>query len=55
MAATEDKCLVFPNVSQHCVALFELADHSRQGHRKILVLFLVDPFRAIHSTSQVPP
>ncbi|KAI0668982.1 hypothetical protein C8Q78DRAFT_1044020, partial [Trametes maxima] len=55
VVATEDKCLAFPNVYQHCVAPFELADHSRQGHRKILALFLVDPFKAIHSTSQVPP
>ncbi|KAI0675902.1 hypothetical protein C8Q78DRAFT_1066532 [Trametes maxima] len=54
VVATEDKCLAFPNMYQHCVAPFELADHSRPGYRKILALFLVDPFTAIHFTSQVP-
>ncbi|KAI0642313.1 hypothetical protein C8Q79DRAFT_1013602 [Trametes meyenii] len=55
VVAKEDKCLAFPNVYQHCVAPFELVDHSLPGHRKILALFLVDPFTAIYSTSQVPP
>lgn len=51
----EDRLLVFPNVYQHCVTPFELADKSRPGHRKILALFLVDPAIPIISTANVPP
>ncbi|KAI0324723.1 hypothetical protein GY45DRAFT_1357087 [Cubamyces sp. BRFM 1775] len=53
--AQEDKCVVFPNIYQHRVARFELADPSRPGHRKILAFFLVDPLTPVHSTSVVPP
>ncbi|KAH9913970.1 uncharacterized protein BXZ73DRAFT_92881 [Epithele typhae] len=55
VVAAEDKCVVFPNVYQHRVEAFELADRTRPGHRKIVALFLVDPIDAIHSTSDVPP
>ncbi|RPD53852.1 hypothetical protein L226DRAFT_495143 [Lentinus tigrinus ALCF2SS1-7] len=54
--AEEDKCVAFPNIYQHCVEPFELADRTRPGHRKILAFFLTDPFNAIvHSTTMVPP
>ncbi|MEU6160748.1 DUF4246 domain-containing protein, partial [Streptomyces sp. NPDC047130] len=49
------RCLAFPNVLQHRVAPFRLADPSRPGHRKILAFFLVDPSQNIVSTSDVPP
>ncbi|CAH0018113.1 unnamed protein product [Clonostachys rhizophaga] len=49
------RSLFFPNVYQHQVSSFELADPSREGHRKILALFLVDPAIPILSTSSVPP
>lgn len=49
------RVLAFPNVLQHCVDPFRLADSSRPGHRKILVFFLVDPSVTIVSTSDVPP
>ncbi|KAI0366059.1 hypothetical protein BV20DRAFT_688499 [Pilatotrama ljubarskyi] len=55
ITATEDKCIAFPNIYQHRVAPFELADRSRPGHRKILAFFLVDPLTPVHSTSTVPP
>ncbi|KAI0324721.1 hypothetical protein GY45DRAFT_1288418 [Cubamyces sp. BRFM 1775] len=55
IVAQEDKCIVFPNIYQHRVAPFELADKSRPGHRKILAFFLVDPLTPIHSTSVIPP
>ncbi|KAH9887386.1 hypothetical protein C8Q73DRAFT_657144 [Cubamyces lactineus] len=55
IVAQEDKCIVFPNIYQHRVAPFELADRSRPGHRKILAFFLVDPLTPVHSTSVVPP
>ncbi|MEU6058762.1 DUF4246 domain-containing protein [Streptomyces sp. NPDC047097] len=49
------RCLAFPNVLQHRVGSFRLADPTRPGHRKILVFFLVDPSETIVSTSDVPP
>lgn len=49
------RCLAFPNVLQHRVGPFRLADPTRPGHRKILAFFLVDPSENIVSTSDVPP
>ncbi|CAM5287012.1 hypothetical protein STENM223S_08682 [Streptomyces tendae] len=49
------RCLAFPNVLQHRVDAFRLADPTRPGHRKILAFFLVDPSETIVSTSDVPP
>jgi hypothetical protein len=37
------RVLAFPNILQHHVGPFRLADPSRPGHRKVLVFFLVDP------------
>ena len=42
--------LAFPNVVQHRVSPFRLADPTRPGHRKLLALFLVDPHIRILST-----
>ena len=49
------RALAFPNIFQHRVDPFRLADPSRPGHRKILAFFLVDPSVTIVSTSDVPP
>ncbi|ANB04355.1 hypothetical protein SAM40697_0392 [Streptomyces ambofaciens] len=49
------RCLAFPNILQHRVGPFALADPTRPGHRKILAFFLVDPSETIVSTSDVPP
>ncbi|MER6521868.1 DUF4246 domain-containing protein [Streptomyces sp. NPDC001553] len=49
------RCLAFPNILQHRVGSFRLADSTRPGHRKILAFFLVDPSDQIVSTSDVPP
>ncbi|WP_129308862.1 DUF4246 domain-containing protein [Streptomyces sp. L2] len=49
------RCLAFPNILQHRVGSFRLADPTRPGHRKILAFFLVDPSEKIVSTSDVPP
>lgn len=51
----EGRLLTFPNIVQHRVAPFALADPSQPGHRKILALFLVDPNLRIISTANVPP
>lgn len=50
----EGRLLTFPNVMQHRVQPFSLADPTRPGHRKILALFLVDPHTRIISTADVP-
>lgn len=49
------RCLAFPNVLQHRVSPFRLADPTRPGYRKILAFFLVDPSVRTVSTSDVPP
>ncbi|GAA3894972.1 hypothetical protein GCM10022244_01000 [Streptomyces gulbargensis] len=55
VATPAGRCLAFPNVLQHRVGSFRLADPGRPGHRKILAFFLVDPSETIVSTSDVPP
>lgn len=51
----EGRLLAFPNVFQHAVLPFQLADPTKPGHRKILALFLVDPAVRVLSTANVPP
>ncbi|KAL8991758.1 MAG: hypothetical protein Q9169_007678, partial [Polycauliona sp. 2 TL-2023] len=51
----QSRLLCFPNVMQHRVSPFRLADPSKPGVRKILALFLVDPHLRIISTANVPP
>jgi hypothetical protein len=51
----EGRLLTFPNILQHQVHPFKLADPTKKGHRKILALFLVDPGIRIISTANVPP
>ena len=55
IVAEEDKCIAFPNIYQHRVDAFELADPTRPGYRKILCFFVVNPFTRVLSTSDVPP
>ncbi|KAK7028336.1 hypothetical protein R3P38DRAFT_3189812 [Favolaschia claudopus] len=52
----EGRTLSWPNLFQHCVSPFELADSSKPGHRKILAIFLVDPSKdPVISATHVPP
>ncbi|KAF9336148.1 hypothetical protein BG006_009559 [Podila minutissima] len=51
----EDRCIAFPNIFQHQVQPFELADPTKPGTRKILVFFLVNPEAPVLSTTNVPP
>ncbi|RDX46301.1 hypothetical protein OH76DRAFT_1407017 [Lentinus brumalis] len=55
IVAEEDKCVAFPNIYQHHVDAFELADPTKPGYRKILCFFLVNPETEILSTTHVPP
>lgn len=50
----EGRLLTWPNILQHKVQPFHLADPTQPGHRKILALFLVDPNIRITSTANVP-
>ncbi|KAH7154406.1 hypothetical protein DER46DRAFT_688295 [Fusarium sp. MPI-SDFR-AT-0072] len=51
----EGRALFSPNIYQHRVEPFDLADQTRPGYRKIVALFLVDPVVLIISTGNVPP
>ncbi|KAG0028301.1 hypothetical protein BGZ82_008504 [Podila clonocystis] len=51
----QDRCIAFPNIYQHQVQPFGLADPTKPGTRKILVFFLVNPETPILSTTNVPP
>ncbi|KAF4303366.1 putative duf1665 domain containing protein [Botryosphaeria dothidea] len=51
----QGRLLAFPNIMQHQVQPFRLADPTKPGHRKILTMFLVDPHIPILSTANVPP
>lgn len=50
----EGRLLTWPNILQHQVQPFKLADPTKPGHRKILALFLVDPNLRIISNANVP-
>ncbi|KAG8944919.1 hypothetical protein FRC04_001360 [Tulasnella sp. 424] len=49
------RCLAFPNIYQHKVSPFKLANQTKPGHRKIVALFLVDPQNPRFSTTDIPP
>lgn len=55
LIAREGRCIAFPNVYQHKVAPFELVDKTKNGHRKILVFFLIDPMKRVISTRNIAP
>ncbi|KAF2802130.1 uncharacterized protein BDZ99DRAFT_402040, partial [Mytilinidion resinicola] len=49
------RLIAFPNTLQHCVQPFALEDKTRPGHRRFLVLWLVDPYYRVMSTRNVSP
>ena len=51
----EGRLLAFPNVFQHRVSPLELADPTKPGHQRIIVLWLVDPEMRVIITANVPP
>ncbi|KAF1809915.1 hypothetical protein P152DRAFT_383276, partial [Eremomyces bilateralis CBS 781.70] len=53
--ARQSRFLAFPNIFQHRVAPFRLQDRTKPGHRKIVALFLIDPYVKVISTANVPP
>lgn len=40
----QGRVVIFPNLLQHHVDAFELADKTKPGHRKILCFFVINPF-----------
>ncbi|KAJ2928107.1 hypothetical protein H1R20_g9003, partial [Candolleomyces eurysporus] len=50
----EGRLITFPNILQHGVERFKLADRTKPGHMKIVALLLVDPNVRIISTASVP-
>jgi len=55
VVAQSNRLVVFPNLYEHSVLPFELANKSQPGYRKVITLFLVDPATKILSTGDVPP
>jgi hypothetical protein len=55
VATPGGRLLAFPNTLQHKAEPFSLLDASKPGHRRSLVLWLVDPHYRIMSTANVPP
>ncbi|KAJ7471961.1 hypothetical protein FB451DRAFT_1251521 [Mycena latifolia] len=56
MVTKAGRALSWPNLFQHCVSPFKLADPSKPGHRKILAVFLVNPtVDPVVSATDVPP
>ncbi len=51
----QGRCVAFPNIYQHQVQPFGLADPAKPGHRKIVAFFLINPDRPVPSTTTVPP
>jgi hypothetical protein len=49
----EGKAVVFPNFFQHKIEPFELVDNTKPGHRKVMVIFLIDPSFKLPSTANV--
>jgi hypothetical protein len=52
-----NRFIAFPNVLQRCVQPLGLKDPAKTGYRRILALFLVDPYIRVQviSTANVPP
>jgi hypothetical protein len=49
-------CIAYPNIYQYHITPFSLVDPSREGHQRIVALYLVDPCTApLASTQRVPP
>jgi hypothetical protein len=49
------RLLAFPSIFQHEVQPFELADKAKPGHRKMVMLWLVNQQKRITSTVNIPP
>jgi hypothetical protein len=55
ISTSDGRIIAFPNTLQHMVRPFSLQDKTKPGHRRFLVLWLVDPMYRVLSTANVPP
>jgi hypothetical protein len=55
ISTKDGRILAFPNTLQHKVEPFSLRDKTKPGHRRFLVLWLVDPHFKIMSTANIAP
>ncbi|RAH44912.1 DUF4246 domain-containing protein [Aspergillus brunneoviolaceus CBS 621.78] len=55
VSLSQGRVIAFPNLLEHRVEPFSLADSSRPGHYRSITLHLVDPHYRICSTRNVPP
>lgn len=55
IATRQGRLIAFSNTLRHKVQPFTLVDKGKPGHRRYLVLWLVDPHHRIVSTANVPP
>ena len=52
----QGRCIAFPNIYQHHLTPFSLTDPLKEGHQRIIGLYLVDSSTApLASTHRVPP
>jgi hypothetical protein len=55
VATPQGRLITFPNVLEHRVEPFKLADPSMPGHYRSIKMYLVDPHYRVCSTRNVPP
>ncbi|PYI01145.1 hypothetical protein BO78DRAFT_379544 [Aspergillus sclerotiicarbonarius CBS 121057] len=55
VATPQGRLITFPNVLEHRVEPFKLADPTIPGHYRSIKLYLVDPHYRVCSTRNVPP
>ncbi|PSN66201.1 hypothetical protein BS50DRAFT_635352 [Corynespora cassiicola Philippines] len=51
----QGRMIAFPNIFQHKIDPFSIVDKTKPGHRRFMVLWLVDPHYRIASIANVPP
>jgi hypothetical protein len=55
VATPQGRLVTFPNVLEHRLKPFQLADPTRPGNYRYIKLYLVDPHYRVCSTRNVPP
>lgn len=53
LSTPSKRAIVFPNSMQHKLSPFKLIDPTKRGHRRMIVMFLVNPNCRITSTAEI--
>ncbi|PWN33664.1 uncharacterized protein FA14DRAFT_64352 [Meira miltonrushii] len=53
LSTPSKRAIVFPNTMQHKLSPFKLINPTKPGHRRMIVMFLVDPDCRITSTAEI--